>query len=314
LTIEKKTDLCIQISTQVLAEKTYPPSKEVNVASRLSDYIKLAKPRLASLVVFSAVISYMYAASEINLTKALLLAIGGFLVTGASNAINQIIEKDTDKLMSRTQNRPLPQERITVSEAWLVAIIMAIFGIYILYQYLNPLCAYYGLGALLIYTGVYTPLKKISSLAVFIGAFPGAMPPMLGWVAESGKFGLEPGLLFAIQFIWQFPHFWAIAWVLDEDYQKAGFRLLPSASGRSKASAYQILFYSIGLIPVGIMPYIFGMSGLISAIIITLCGILFSWQAFKLLISCNVKDASRLMFASFIYLPVVQIALLLDKL
>lgn len=286
----------------------------MNSASRLSDYNKLAKPRLASLVVFSAVISYMYAASEINWTKALLLAIGGFLVTGASNAINQIIEKDTDKLMSRTQNRPLPQERITVNEAWVVAVIMAVIGTFILWEYLNPLCAYYGFGALVVYTVIYTPLKKVSSLAVFVGAFPGAVPPMLGWVAESGKFGLEPGLLFAIQFIWQFPHFWAIAWVLDEDYKKAGFQLLPSKSGRSKASAYQILFYSIGLIPIGVMPYLFGMSGMVSAIIITICGILFTWQSYKLLKTCDVKDASRLMFASFIYLPIVQIALLLDKL
>lgn len=302
-----------RIFIYMLEEKTYTQTKEVNIASRLSDYNKLAKPRLASLVVFSAVISYMYAASEINWTKALLLAIGGFLVTGASNAINQIIEKDTDKLMSRTQNRPLPQERITVSEAWVVAVIMAIIGTFILYKYLNPLCAYYGFGALVVYTVLYTPLKKVSPLAVFVGAFPGAVPPMLGWVAESGKFGLEPGLLFAIQFIWQFPHFWAIAWVLDEDYQKAGFRLLPSASGKSKASAYQILFYSIGLIPIGLMPYIFGMSGIVSAVIVTICGVLFTWQSFKLLKTCDVKDASRLMFASFIYLPIVQIALWLDK-
>lgn len=294
--------------------KTYIQSNEVSFTSRLSDYVKLAKPRLASLVVFSAVISYMYAASEINWTKALLLAIGGFFVTGASNAINQIIEKDTDKLMSRTQSRPLPQGRISVNEAWVVAIFMAVVGTFILWKYLNPLCAYYGFGALVVYTVIYTPLKKVSPLAVFVGAFPGAVPPMLGWVAESGKFGLEPGLLFAIQFIWQFPHFWAIAWVLDEDYKKAGFQLLPSKSGRSKASAYHILFYSIGLIPIGVMPFLFGMSGIVSAIVITICGILFTWQSFKLLKTCDVKDASRLMFASFIYLPIVQIALLLDKL
>ena len=293
---------------------TYIQINEVSFISRISDYIKLAKPRLASLVVFSAVISYMYAATEINWTKVLLLAIGGFFVTGASNAINQIIEKDTDKIMSRTQNRPLPQGRISVKEAWVIAIIMAVIGTFILWKYLNPLCAYYSFGALVVYTLIYTPLKKVSPLAVFVGAFPGAVPPMLGWVAESGKFGLEPGLLFAIQFIWQFPHFWSIAWVLDEDYKKAGFQLLPSKSGRSKASAYQILFYSIGLIPVGVMPFLFGMSGMVSAIVITICGILFTWQSFKLLKNCDVKDASRLMFASFIYLPIVQIALLLDKL
>lgn len=295
------------------AVKTYTQIKEVNITSRLSDYIKLAKPRLASLVVFSAVISYMYAASEIIWTKALLLAIGGFLVTGASNAINQIIEKDTDKLMSRTQNRPLPQERITVSEAWVVAVVMGVIGTFILYRYINPLCAYYGFGALVVYTLIYTPLKKVSPLAVFVGAFPGAVPPMLGWVAETGKFGLQPGLLFAIQFIWQFPHFWSIAWVLDDDYKKAGFRLLPSASGRTKESAYQILFYSMALIPIGLMPFVFKMSGITSAVIITICGILISWQSLKLLKTCDVKDASRLMFASFLYLPVVQIALWLDK-
>ena len=240
--------------------------------------------------------------------------LGGFLVTGASNGFNQILERDTDKMMSRTSNRPLPQERISLTEAYLLASVMAILGIAILWYYMNPLSGILGLTALLIYVLIYTPLKKITPFAVFVGAFPGAIPPLLGWVAATNNLSVEGWILFAIQFIWQFPHFWAIAWVLNEDYLKAGFKMLPSEGGRNKNSAFQVLFYSLGLIPISLLPLVFKMTGSIAGVVILICGILFAIRAYRLYKSCSVEAASKLMFASFIYLPVVQIAILLDKL
>lgn len=243
-----------------------------------------------------------------------LLIVGGFLVTGASNGINQIIERDTDKLMNRTANRPLPAERMSLGEAWAVAIFFGVTGISILWVYLNPLSGILGFIALILYTAAYTPLKKKSPISVFVGAFPGAIPPLLGWVAATGEFSIEAWIVFGIQFIWQFPHFWAIAWKSYDDYQRGGFKMLPGTGERDRKNAFQILVYSVSLIPISMLPLFFKMSGVISAIILIIAGLLFTWQALLLFRKMTDEAATKLMFASFIYLPVVQLALLLDKL
>lgn len=284
--------------------------------SKVRDYAQFIKLRLASLVVLSAAIGFVIGSQEVNWGKMLLLVLGGFLVTGSSNGFNQIIEKNLDKLMDRTQNRPLPQERMSINEAVALASIMGISGIAILWVFMNPLSGILGAIALILYTGVYTPLKQVTPFAVFVGAFPGAIPPLLGYTASSSGFGeiaFGAWVLFAVQFMWQFPHFWAIAWVLDEDYKKAGFRMLPSLGGRDKSSAFQIVVYTLFLLPISLLPVLFGMSGIISAVIISVCGAFFAYQAYTLYKDGTVEAARKLMFGSFIYLPVVQLAVMIGK-
>jgi len=244
--------------------------------------------------------------------RVLALTLGGFMVTGASNAYNQIIEKITDGMMERTRNRPIPKEEITVRAALIFTTITALLGSFLLWKYLNPLSGILGLIALILYAAIYTPVKKTGSIAVFVGAFPGAVPPLLGWTASTGELSFEAWVLFAIQFIWQFPHFWALAWMLHDDYQKAGFWMLPAGDGRSKNSALQIVVYTAGLIPVGLVPYLFGIAGISSAIIATLCGIFFLSRAIRIYRNLDVREGRKLLFASIIYLPVVQIALMFD--
>lgn len=280
---------------------------------RIKAYAAFSKLRLASLVVFSAGVSFFMASEQIVWIDFLWLVLGGFLVTGSSNGFNQVIEKDFDKLMARTQNRPLPAGDMQVKEAMIVALVMGVLGVSILWFALNPLSGLLGTMALIMYVGVYTPMKRISPWAVFVGAFPGAIPPMLGYVAVTGEFGLVPGLLFAIQFLWQFPHFWAIAWKLDEDYRKAGFSLLPSAGGKDASSAFQSLVYSLFLIPLSLLPTYFGITGSIAAVVVLIAGVYYAFEAYRLYKNLDDKSATRLMFASFIYLPVVQIVLWLDK-
>ena len=241
------------------------------------------------------------------------LILGGFLVVASSNGINQIIEKDFDKLMTRTANRPIAQDRMSILEAGVFCAVTGIVGVSILGLYLNTYAALLGFGSLMSYAFIYTPLKRVSSLAVLVGAFPGAIPPLLGWVAASGNFSIVAIVLFLIQFFWQFPHFWAIAWILDDDYKKAGYRLLPTIGGRDKASALQIIVYSAILIPLGLLPYFMGLSGLISLIIITIGSIALTVLAIKLYKTLSIADAKRLMFASIIYNPLVLISLLIDK-
>lgn len=289
--------------------------------SKMTDYAQFIKLRLATLVVFSAVIGYFIGVHQLELRESAAfswiqltaLILGGFLVTGSSNGFNQIIERDLDKLMSRTQNRPLPAGRMSLTEAWIIAIVTGIAGILILTIFTNLLSGILGAVALLLYTLVYTPSKRVTPFSALIGAFPGAIPPMLGCVAATegnGYIGMAAILLFATQFMWQFPHFWAIAWVSHEDYKKAGFHMLPSPGGRDKASAFQTVIYTIVLIPVSLAPLLFHMIGFISAGIILVCGIGFLWQAFKLYRDCEVSSARELMFGSFIYLPAVQLAFL----
>lgn len=304
----------------MIVENINTAENPVTLMSKVRDYAQFVKMRLASLVVMSAAFSFVIGSEDIgqgvNWTKMLLLIVGGFLVTGASNGFNQIIEKDLDRLMDRTQGRPLPQERMSINESFVLAAIMGISGIAILWIFMNPLSGILGTLALILYTVVYTPLKRITPFAVFIGAFPGAIPPLLGHVATTSGFGeikFEAWVLFSVQFMWQFPHFWAIAWVLDDDYKKAGFRMLPSLGGRDKSSAFQVLVYTLFLLPISLFPVLFGMSGIVSAIIISICGILFAFQAYKLYTDLTIESARRLMFGSFIYLPVVQLAVMIGK-
>ncbi|MCF8426153.1 MAG: heme o synthase [Bacteroidia bacterium] len=285
-----------------------------SLRAKVSDYNQLVKFRLTFLVVFSSVVTYLTAsAGAINWFEVAMLALGGFLVTGASNGINQVIEKDFDKLMLRTANRPVATNRMSVTEASLLSMAMGISGVIIIATFLNPLCGWLALGALMSYAFVYTPLKRISPISVFVGAFPGAIPTMLGWVAFTGKIDMPAIILFGVQFFWQFPHFWSIAWILDDDYKRAGFKMLPSTPGRDKGTAFQTLTFSLALIPIGMVPYQYGVSGIISAVIAALGGLMLSYYSWKLFKSCEIADAKKLMFASFVYLPLVQLAYLFDK-
>ena len=280
---------------------------------KLQDYKLLIKFRLSSIVVFSAGIGYIFAAQgTIDYFLLTMLLLGGFFITGASNAFNEILEKDSDKLMKRTANRPLPANRMNVTEAILIAGILGVLGIAILAIFFNTLSALVGAVSLLIYSFIYTPLKRVSNIAVFVGAIPGALPPIIGWIAYTGNIELGALILFSIQFLWQFPHFWAIAWVAFEDYKTGGFNLLPS-SNKDKSSALQNMIYISFLIPVSLLPFILGITGFISALIILAAGVVFLWQAFNLYYSCENKHAKVLMIGSFFYLPIVFLSLIFDK-
>ncbi|MFZ9943845.1 MAG: heme o synthase [Bacteroidia bacterium] len=295
-------------------KNTTADSPNTKNVSKFGDLAQLTKTRLTLLVVFSASMSFIVGSGdEVDWFKMALLVVGGFLVTGSANAFNQIMERDLDKLMNRTQARPLPDQRMGVNEAAIIAVVFGVAGLFILTFYMNMASGILGLLALLSYTVMYTPLKRTTPFAVFVGAFPGAIPTLLGYVAAHGGFDIYAWILFSIQFVWQFPHFWAIAWVMDEDYKKAGFELLPSKGGRDQASAFQAFVYAFSLIPVGVTPYVFGMTGLLATVICTTAAVVFSWQAWKLYQSCSVEAARSLMFGSFIYLPLVQLIIVIDK-
>lgn len=289
-------------------------SKKFSIASKVKDYQQLAKVRLTITVVLSAVFGFLIAASAgidwISLTA---LIVGGFLVVAASNGLNQIIEKDYDKLMVRTQNRPIAQGRMSVTEALIFCLISGVVGVLILGYYLNELSAWLGFAALFSYSFIYTPLKRISPIAVFVGAFPGAIPPLLGWAAATNEISAVAIALFALQFFWQFPHFWAIAWILDDDYKRAGFRLLPSKKGADRKTAIYMIWYIFVLIPLSALPYILGATGIVSLILAVAAGLGFLYYGIKLFRSCDTKDAKRLMFISIIYNPLVLLMYLLDK-
>lgn len=274
---------------------------------------ELTKFRLSSLIAFSGAIGYGLGATHIDWAALVLFVIAAFAITGSANTINQIFEKDLDKLMKRTRDRPLPTGRITVNEAIVWAVVLGVLATFIFVTVFNIRAAALALFSLVLYGFVYTRLKRVGSVAVIVGAFPGAFPPMIGWIAATNHFGLEPGILFAIQFFWQFPHFWAIAWVLDSEYKKAGFNLLPSEGGKDLNTAIQIMINALMLIPIGWLPYKLGMTGINSAFVATVFGVLFLAQTFHLMRKCSDKTALQLMFGSFIYLPIVQIAFLLDK-
>ncbi|MEM9829482.1 MAG: heme o synthase [Bacteroidota bacterium] len=281
---------------------------------RFQGYAALFKARLSLLVAFSSGFGFSLASSgQIDWGQLAFLCLGGFLLSGASSAVNQILERDYDKLMSRTQDRPLPMGQIQVPEAIGLVVISLSAGMLLLIQFTNSLTAILAFLSFILYSFVYTPLKRVGPIAVLVGAVPGALPPLLGWTAVTGTITHEALIIFAIQFIWQFPHFWAIAWVADADYRKAGFKLLPSKGGQTIQSAVQIMTYALFLIPLGLLPLMFGITGVYSAVVATVCGVLFLGQTFRLMVDGSRKTALRIMFGSFIYLPVVQIAYLLDK-
>ena len=287
-----------------------------NNPSLLKDIGTLFKVRLGFFVVLSAVLGWFMGVETIDTKSLLLLAVGGYLLTGASNGLNQIIERNNDSIMTRTKNRPLPTGRMSINKALILSIGAGITGIYCL-GLLNQMAAILGVIALVIYAFVYTPLKSRSSLCVFVGAIPGALPPMIGYVAATGEFGVEPGSLFAVQFMWQFPHFWAIAWLAHEDYSKVGYKMLPFNSGLTERSASLILLYTLFCIPTSILPWALPngnpMVGNIALVVAIIAGLGFSWFAWRLSITIDKSDARKLMFASFVYLPLVQIIYVLDK-
>ncbi|QNP50924.1 heme o synthase [Hymenobacter qilianensis] len=282
--------------------------------TKLKAYFQLLKFRLSITVAFSSAIGYLLGVHELDWSRALLVMLGGLAVTGSANTINQIHERDLDKLMKRTAKRPLPTGVLSIPEAWVFALVLGVAGLGLLAYYFNPLTAALSLLSLILYGFIYTPLKTISPICVFVGAIPGGMPPLIGWVAATGVLGVEAWVLFGIQFMWQFPHFWAIAWVLDEDYKRAGFKMLPTPGGKDLRTAFQIMTYTLLLIPLSLLPLQFGMAGKVSAMIAVVCGVLFLMQTFYLMRTCSKKAAMNIMFGSFLYLPIVQIALVFDKL
>lgn len=280
--------------------------------SKFKAYLLLTKFRLGSLVVFSAVITYLTVAEHVDYKKIIALSLGGFLVTAAANGFNQIIEKDLDKLMDRTRTRPLPTDKLTNSEAMVFCALAGIGGTILLWIYTNPLCGILGVLSIVLYALAYTPLKRKTPFSVFVGAFPGAIPTLIGAVAETTGFGsitFFALLLFSIQFFWQFPHFWSLAWFNDDDYRKAGFLMLPSGE-KDERSKFQILFYSIFLIPVSVLPFVFNYTGWLSSSVVLVCGITLVLQAYNFYRIPTNENAKKLFIVAIIYLPVVQLALM----
>jgi protoheme IX farnesyltransferase len=273
----------------------------------------LLKFRLSALVVFSGGFGYLMGVEgAVDWVKLLALIVGSFSITGGANTINQIIEKDLDKLMRRTAERPLPTGRLTSKEAVIWALATAILGTVVLAVFVNVLTASLSLFSLILYGFVYTPLKQRTPISVLVGAFPGAFPPLIGWAAATGGISVEAIILFGIQFFWQFPHFWAIAWVGNDDYTRAGFKMLPSG-GKDINTATHIMLYTTFLLPICLLPLQTGMAGVVSAVVSVLATVVFLGFTFRLLWLQTDKAALGVMFCSFLYLPVVQIAFLLDK-
>jgi len=293
-------------------------SSSFTIGGKLREYMMLVKMSLSIMVVFSAVVSYLLAPQvQFFWQRMLLIALGGFLVTGSANAVNQIVEKDTDALMKRTAKRPVASGAMSEQEAWLFAIIALIAGLFILGWYFNFTSAIIALASWFVYAYMYTPMKKVSSYSVLMGAVPGALPCLIGWTAgfpAGSEISWAGGwALFGIQFFWQFPHFWAIAWIAHKDYTTAGFKMLPSDAGQTKFSAIQAIIYSLLLVPVGLIPYFLGMSGIVSLWITLAANVFMVVQSARLYNEMSAKAARRLMFSSYIHLPIVLLSLLADK-
>jgi heme o synthase len=291
--------------------------------NKVKDYLQLIKPSLSIMVVFSSIMSFALtkgSESYVDFWKMILLLFtGGMLVTGSANAINQVVEKDTDAIMKRTAKRPVAAGRMTATEGWAFAIITGILGVFILGYFFNWLSAGLAALSLFLYAFIYTPLKKVNSIAVLVGAVPGALPCLIGWAAGNNNLSLGGWILFAFQFFWQFPHFWAIAWLAHKDYSTAGFKLLPSEEGPTKFTAAQTIAYSLLLVPVSLAPYFTGMCsynntpGMISLAIVVLANIFMVVRCAMLYKKMDVASARKVMFGSYLYLPVVMLALLLSK-
>ncbi|MGZ8515788.1 MAG: heme o synthase [Chitinophagaceae bacterium] len=289
----------------------------------IKDYLQLVKLSLSIMVVFSSVISFMltqgFEAYEDKWFRVLLLFAGGMLVTGSANAINQVVEKDTDAMMKRTGKRPVAAGRMSAEHGWAFAIISGALGVFILGNYFNWLSAGLAAFSLFLYAFIYTPLKKVSSIAVLVGAVPGALPCLIGWTAGEGQLSLGGWILFGIQFLWQFPHFWAIAWVAHTDYSTAGFKLLPADKGPTKFTALQTVIYSLLLVPITLLPYWTGMcsyddlKGIISIVLVLAANIFMLLRCIRLYREMDVRSARNVMFGSYMYLPVVLLALLMSK-
>lgn len=280
-----------------------------------ADFKEITKARLALSVVFSSMAGYLLGATRIEWPALLLLAFGGYCMVGASNAFNQVIEKDLDARMYRTRNRPLPAGRMTVTTTLVLAVAMTLMGVATLYV-LNPRTAMFGAISIFLYTSVYTPLKTITPLSVFVGAIPGAIPFMLGWVAATNHFGIEPGTLFMIQFFWQFPHFWALGWMLDEDYKRAGFKMLPTGK-KDRGTALQIIMYTFWMMVISLVP-VLGITGRLNlsvpaAVLVFLLGMGMLCYAFRLYVKRDHGTARRLMLASVSYITLMQLVYVIDK-
>lgn len=275
----------------------------------------LIKFSLSFMVVFSAVVSYLLAPKvvEYDWLMIILLFIAGLLITGSANAVNQVVEKDTDALMKRTAKRPVASGRMSITEGWAFAIIAGLVGVLILWYFFNALSAFIAVFSWFVYAFMYTPLKRVSSVSVLVGAVPGALPCLIGWTAGQDELSAGGWILFAIQFFWQFPHFWAIAWIAHNDYSAAGFKLMPSVEGPTKYSAIQSIIYSLVLVPVGVLPYLSGMSGVVSFWIVLAANLYMVYLCIQLYRKMTVNAARRVMFGSYIYLAIVLMSLLADK-
>ena len=283
--------------------------------SVISDFKEITKMRLSISVVFSSLVGYMLGAEQVDVKILLLLALGGYFMVGASNGFNQIIEKDLDALMERTKNRPIPAGRMTVTTAFVISCVFTVMGIAILYT-INKQTAMFGAISIFLYTCAYTPLKTKTPLSVFVGAIPGAIPFMLGWVAATDDFGIEPGTLFALQFFWQFPHFWAIGWFLYDDYKKGGFYMLPTGK-QDRGTAVQTIMYCIWTVVISVIP-VFGFTGrlhlsIIAALIVLGLGLWMIYYAIRLFKQMTEKAAKQLMLVSVSYITLVQIVYVIDK-
>ena len=289
--------------------------------NRIRDYLQLVKPSLSIMVVFSSVVAYLLAPKVVDFDWVMigLLFAGGMLVTGSANTINQIVEKDTDALMKRTASRPVASGRMSAEEAWAFAIITGILGCFILGYFFNWLSAGLAAFSLFLYAFIYTPLKKVNSIAVLVGAVPGGLPCLIGWAAGDDRLALGGWVLFGIQFLWQFPHFWAIAWVAHKDYSTAGFKLLPAEKGPSRFTALQTVIYSLLLFPVTLIPFFTGISrfsgvaGNFALGLVVIANLFMLIRCITLYRRMDVKSARQVMFGSYMYLPVVLLALLMSK-
>jgi heme o synthase len=297
---------------------TIADSKSFALASKVKDYFQLIKFTLSFMVVFSTVVSFLIAPYEAIYTRhtllsVLLLFVAGLCITGSANTINQVLEKDTDALMARTAKRPIASGRMSVTEGYIFAFITGVVGVGMMWYFFNFSSAMVGLASLFIYGFIYTPLKKVNSIAVLVGAIPGALPCLIGWVAATDNFSVGGWVLFGIQFLWQFPHFWAIAWLAHEDYTKAGFKLLPSDKGPTKFTALQTIMYSAMMIPIGIMPYYYHLSGQVSMWIVLGCNLWMVYTSILLFMKMDKPAARKVMFSSYFYLMIVFLALWADK-
>ena len=298
-----------------MMQEVVKQSSSFTIASKVRDYMLLIKFSLSFMVVFSAVVSYLLAPKIVayDWGMIILLFIGGLLVTGSANAVNQVVERDTDAIMNRTAKRPVASGRMTPGEGWAFAIVAGLAGVFILWYFFNGLSAVIAAFSWFVYAFMYTPLKKVSAVSVLVGAVPGALPCLIGWAAGQDELTIGGWVLFAIQFFWQFPHFWAIAWIAHKDYSKAGFKLMPSVEGPTKYSAIQSVIYSLILVPVGVLPFLVNMSGIVSFWIVLAANLWMVWLSVKLYRRMETKAARGVMFGSYIYLPVVLLALLADK-